>query len=125
MNGVYLPGSVEVAYNQHSTQRRKEFYGDDVDVFRPERWLDAAPERLSDGGEKLGEMERTLELVFGTGRFGCLGRDVAMMELSKVFPSLLASFEWGIVDPVRPMSTICWGVHVQTDLWLWARERRK
>ena len=123
VNGVFIPGGVEVAFNARATQRRKEIFGDDANIFRPERWLDAA--MLTDGGEKLSKMERTLELVFGSGRFGCLGKHVAMMELDKVFAALLQEFELGIMDPVKPLKTICWGIHVQDDFWVWARGRRE
>jgi cytochrome P450 len=123
VNGVFLPGGVEVAVSQVATHRRKDVYGDDANIFRPDRWIDA--DKLNDGGEKLHMMERTLELVFGSGRFGCLGKHVAMMELDKIFVALLQKFEWGIVDPIKPMETICWGIHVQNAFWLWARERRE
>jgi cytochrome P450 len=52
-------------------------------------------------------MERMLELVFGSGRFGCLGQHIAMIELDKVFVALLQEFELGIVDPMKPMETVC------------------
>jgi cytochrome P450 len=93
VNGVFLPGGVEVAVSQVATHRRKDVYGDDANIFRPDRWIDAG--RLNDGGEKLHMMERTLELVFGSGRFGCLGKHGAMIELDKVFASLLLEFELG------------------------------
>ena len=118
VNGVFLPSGIEIGYNQHSTMRRKEIFGTDAIVFRPERWLEAA-------GEQLQEMERTQDMVFGSGRFSCLGKDVAIMELSKIFPALLGEFEWGIVNPAKPLNTVCWGAHVQSDFWLSVRERRK
>ncbi len=70
-------------------------------------------------------MERTLDIVFGSGRFRCLGKDVAMMDLSKIFPALLGKFKCGIVNPVKPLSAVCWGAHVQSDFWLSVRERGK
>lgn len=118
VNGVFLPGGLEIGYNQHSTMRRKDVFGADANVFRPERWLEAV-------GEQLQEMERTLDMVFGSGRFSCLGKDVAMMELSKIFPALLGEFEWSIVNPAKPLKTLCWGAHVQSNFWLSVRERRK
>lgn len=41
-------------------------------------WIEAGPERLK-------EMEATAGLIFGYGKWQCLGRDVAMLELNKVF----------------------------------------
>lgn len=47
-------------------------------MFRPERWLDSSP-------EKIREQEKTLEIVFAFGKYQCLGRNVALMEMNKVF----------------------------------------
>lgn len=57
--------------------RDKELFGHDTDVFRPERWLvaDAVKRR---------EMERVTELLFGYGRWMCPGKQIALLELSKV-----------------------------------------
>lgn len=33
VNGVFLPGGIEIEYNQHSTMRRKEVLGADANVF--------------------------------------------------------------------------------------------
>lgn len=56
--------------------RNKKIFGEDVDVFQPERYLDRP------NGE---EMQRTVELVFGTGRWMCVGKQVALMERNKIF----------------------------------------
>src|SRR5256714_3952114 len=77
VNGVFLPGGVEVAVSQVATHRRKDLYGDDANFFQPDRWIDA--ERLNDGGEKLHTMQRTLALVFGSGRGGFLCTHAAMV----------------------------------------------
>lgn len=118
VNGVFLPGGIEIGFNSHSMMRRRDIFGAEASVFRPERWLEAA-------GEQLLEMERTLDMVFGSGRFSCLGKDVAMMELSKILPALLGQFEWSVFDPAKPLKTLSWGAHVQSDLWLSVRERKK
>ena len=53
-------------------------YGADADVYRPERWLEATELKLQ-------AMTRSVELVFGTGKYGCLGKTIAFLELNKVF----------------------------------------
>jgi cytochrome P450 len=61
-----------------ATHRNKAIFGEDAEVFRPERWLEAT-------GETLQRMERTIEVLFGSGRYGCLGKSVAFVELDKFF----------------------------------------
>jgi hypothetical protein len=58
--------------------RRSDIFGDDAALFRPERWL---------GGDSrlIRHREKVWELSFSHGRFVCLGRPIALMELNKVF----------------------------------------
>jgi len=77
--GVKLPPGAQVSWCVVGVMRSKEFWGDDADEFRPERWLDVESEA------KLKEMDARVGLVFGYGKWQCLGRDVALMELNKVF----------------------------------------
>ena len=58
--------------------RSTSVFGLDANVFRPERWLDTPEADLQ-------RMERNNELIFGYGRFKCLGKAVAYVELNKVF----------------------------------------
>ena len=67
-NGLYLPPGTEIGVCMWELIRNNTaVYGEDAKVFRPERWLEASP-------EKLARMERTVELNFGHGRFPMLGR---------------------------------------------------
>ena len=77
VNGIFIPGGVEVAFNPTMTMRRKDIFGDDSNVFRPERWVDADESTRN-------KYERTTELVFDSGRYGCLGKNIAMMELNNL-----------------------------------------
>ena len=56
-----------------------------MNVFRPERWLETPEPQLQ-------EMERSVELIFGYGRFKCLGRSVALVELNKIFVEVCELF---------------------------------
>jgi cytochrome P450 len=117
---TFIPPGVEVCWSPFSMMHRKDVFGMDADVFRPERWLEAADDSNKD---VLNKMDRTLDLVFGSGKYGCLGKTVALLELDKVFVALLYDFDWAVVDPVTPIRTRCHGVHVQTDIWLRAYPR--
>jgi hypothetical protein len=57
--------------------RLKNIFGEDADVFRPERWLEA-------GEEERKRMEGVVGLCFGWGKYSCLGRRVAEVESGKV-----------------------------------------
>lgn len=76
--GIHVPEGTEVGASVFSVHNLERIYGHDAEMFRPERWLEA-------DGEKLKAMERTLQLVFKAGKWQCLGRDVAAIELNKTF----------------------------------------
>jgi cytochrome P450 len=76
IHGRFIPGGTKIGHNMWSIQRH-EVYGADLHMYRPERWLEA--------GVKQVQMEKVLDLVFGHGRWGCLGKPIAYIELNKVF----------------------------------------
>lgn len=79
INGKFVPGGTHVGFAVFGAFRDKDVFGDDADVFRPERWLEG------DDEAHMAQMVRAVDLVFGSGRYSCLGRPLAMMELNKVF----------------------------------------
>lgn len=78
INGVFLPGGTNIGVNTWAVLRAPEVFGEDADIFRPERWLEATPEQYA-------KMERASEWVWGYGKYVCLGKNVALIELNKVF----------------------------------------
>jgi cytochrome P450 len=78
INGQFVPAGTKVGTAVFGMMRNKKIFGEDADVFRPERWLDASPEKIK-------EREQAVDLVFGSGRFRCLGSSVALIELNKIF----------------------------------------
>ncbi|KAK1518273.1 major facilitator superfamily transporter [Colletotrichum abscissum] len=130
-NGVFIPGGTRVGWSSWAMFRRPDVFGEDADEFRPERWLagqgeDAKEEDGTAGAaeEKLREMEATIELIFSHGRYQCLGRPVALMELNKVFFELLRRLELTICDPLDPWKTFNCGIHAQSEYWIRAQRRR-
>ncbi|KAK4167943.1 cytochrome P450 [Cladorrhinum sp. PSN259] len=114
--GVHLPAGTWVGYCAWGVMRRPEIFGEDAAEFRPERWLEAGPEKLK-------EMESTLELTFGYGRWQCLGKTIALIELNKVFVELLRRFDLVVVDPTNPWTTKNIGIHSQSNLWIKGSKR--
>lgn len=82
INGVFIPGETQVAFSMHAMMHREDLFGHDADMFRPERWLTDV--------DTLKAHERVWELSFGCGRFSCLGKGIALMELDKVFVEVSA-----------------------------------
>ena len=77
INGVFIPGGVEIGVNTWGIMRDEDIFGPDPEMFRPERWLGLPDARYA-------EMARVVDLTFGGGRFKCLGKSVAMIELNKI-----------------------------------------
>lgn len=109
--GIRIPGGTKVGLCWYGISRNKESYGKDSQVFRPERWLEAE-------GEALERMERTNDLIFSPGRWGCLGKGLALMTLNKVFVELLRRFDFQVIDPSRPIKSFNMGAFVQSDMWV-------
>lgn len=75
--GYNLPEGTFVGFNAWGLQRNKDVYGEDADLYRPERWL-------TDDEARLHAMYQTHSLMFGYGATQCLGMSLAMIETTKV-----------------------------------------
>ncbi|KDN62705.1 putative cytochrome P450 [Colletotrichum sublineola] len=109
--GVYLPEGTRIGYGAWAIFHRTDLWGPDAHEFRPERWLEADKEELK-------QMEGRLELIFGYGKWKCLGRNVAMMELQKVFVELLRRFKLELVNPTEPWESRNYGIFLQSGFWI-------
>lgn len=115
INGYFVPEGTQVGMNFFGLMRSKETWGSDADTFRPERWLEAQADADRD---RLRRMNAIVDLDFGFGKYQCLGKPIAMMELNKIFVELLRRYNFTIVDPQSPIharSAIFW---VAKDFWL-------
>ncbi|KLJ09236.1 hypothetical protein EMPG_15344 [Blastomyces silverae] len=100
-----------------------EVFGGDAEVFSPGRWLGRREfsQEQSNGekeAERLNRMERTVELVFGQGKWGCLGKPISLLEINKVLVELLRRFDFAILNPAHPMDTFNYGVSMQKRLYM-------
>ncbi|OHF00181.1 cytochrome P450 86A1 [Colletotrichum orchidophilum] len=77
--GVHIPAGTNVAWAPWTVMRSKEVFGQDADLFRPERWLNISAERWR-------AMDQQVMMDFAAGsRWECLGKNIAMIELNKVY----------------------------------------
>lgn len=78
LNGLFVPEKTSIGSSAFGVMRNKKVWGEDACLFRPERWLEGDKEEIQ-------QKESNLELVFGYGKYQCLGKNIARMELNKVF----------------------------------------
>lgn len=55
MAPIFVPKGGLVSWNLWALHRRKDYFGEDAEVFRPERWLDEEEEGEMGGGKKKGK----------------------------------------------------------------------
>ncbi|KAI6784042.1 uncharacterized protein J7T54_004588 [Emericellopsis cladophorae] len=107
--GVHIPAGTNVAWSAHAALRDREVFGADADFYRPDRWVRATEEEYR-------LMDNSVDLCFGSGRWGCLGRPVATIELNKMVPELLRRFDFAALNTERPIVNKFHGVLIQQDL---------
>ena len=90
--GKFIKGGTIVGCNPWVIHRRREVFGEDVDVFRPERWI--ADDRKGKESEqrRIKEMSGTM-LHFGMGARTCIGKNISLLEIYKLVPTVLRRFE--------------------------------
>jgi cytochrome P450 len=113
--GYPIPEGVQVGHNIYGLLRHPDIFGADNEVFRPERWFEAEEAGET---ERLKEMNGAVDLIFGYGKYQCLGRTIAQMELNKIFIELLRRYEFTIINPDRPMRLLSAAMLIMDDFWV-------
>ena len=83
--GEHIAGGTIVGCSAWVIHRREEIYGQNVEAFRPERWLEADKEARK-------KMEACM-LQFGMGARTCIGKNISLLEIYKLVPTFLRRFE--------------------------------
>ncbi|KAJ5095271.1 hypothetical protein N7532_007562, partial [Penicillium argentinense] len=114
---VYVPGGACIGYSAYAMHRSENIYGKDAKAFWPERWFESDP-------TKLAEMVRANDLIFGYGKFQCLGKPVAQIEIGKLVFELLRNFELALINPTHPWDVRnILGLFSVTNMWVQVMER--
>jgi hypothetical protein len=139
IHGRFLPAGTRIAPSNWALMRKMDVFGQDAELFRPERWLEVE-------GAQATNMRRHVELVFGYGRWACAGKSIAFLELNKIFvevcymmpdiirldswgdcadiEKLLRRFDFQLVNPTRPWSSINHNLFLQKNMWVHVTERK-
>ncbi|KAL0484128.1 cytochrome P450 [Acrasis kona] len=82
-DGVFIPKGTNVTYFLCMTMHNAEIWGDDVEQFRPERFIED-PSFL--------ERNRFEYLPFSSGPRSCIGQPLAQMEMWMIISKLMSEF---------------------------------
>jgi cytochrome P450 len=75
IDGRHVPSGMEISCSPWIVNRDPSLYGNDAELFRPDRWLGTLEER---------KLLTKYSETFGYGSRACLGKDLAMLILYKV-----------------------------------------
>lgn len=90
---VLVTKGAYVAYSSYALHRRRDIWGADADSFRPERWLDVAPDSA--------RPEWSFVPFLGGPR-ACLGQQLAITEVGFVTVRLCQAFSQLNAHDTRP-----------------------
>lgn len=85
IDGHAVPAGTIVSCSPWVIHRNSSIYGDDIEIFRPERWLQASPSVKT-------RMEKFL-CPFGFESRLCLGREMALFEVYKLGATLFSQYQ--------------------------------
>jgi cytochrome P450 len=83
LGNIRIPKGTAVCWSAWAVLHSKDVFGEDADIFSPDRWLpreDVDPAKEKD---RIRTMDQIVDLCFGAGKWQCLGRPIAMIELGK------------------------------------------
>ncbi|KAE8147819.1 cytochrome P450 [Aspergillus avenaceus] len=95
--GQYIPQGCIVGMNPYVVARNRSIWGEDAEVFRPERWL-RDPRESEDEYQARLRLMNASDLAFGAGSRVCIGKNLGMLEVYKVMATLVSRFEIELVD---------------------------
>jgi cytochrome P450 len=85
IEGHTIPGGTIVGCNAWVVHKSEEVFGERVDEYVPERWINADAEHFK-------QMEGTM-FQFGAGARTCIGKNISLLEIYKLIPSFMRRFD--------------------------------
>ncbi|SJX62584.1 related to Benzoate 4-monooxygenase [Sporisorium reilianum f. sp. reilianum] len=80
-----IPAGTTVGISPYVLHRNTKAFGTDAEMYRPERWLE--------GGEEGRKALERFNMTFGGGSRACIGKNISLMELSKIIPEILLRYD--------------------------------
>ncbi|CAN9426650.1 unnamed protein product [Alternaria alternata] len=86
--GQFIPEGYTVGINAAVMHFDRRVFGQDADIFNPDRWMD--PVRAN-------QMDKYM-MSFGGGTRTCIGKNIALIELHKLSPQLVWNYHFEFYD---------------------------
>ncbi|KAI1095697.1 benzoate 4-monooxygenase cytochrome P450 [Rostrohypoxylon terebratum] len=93
IDGYKIPPGTVVGVNPWVIHHNADIFGEDVNVFRPERWIERTQDCIN-------EMKKNL-FSFGAGPRMCIGKNIAMMQIYKFTAEFYRRFKAELADPKK------------------------
>ncbi|KXH25220.1 hypothetical protein CSIM01_04164 [Colletotrichum simmondsii] len=82
-----------VGVNTWVLHRNKDVFGADADEYRPDRWFSQDKEHIS--------LMESNWIPFGVGSRTCIGKNISLLEINKLVPIWVKTFDFTPVEPER------------------------
>ncbi|KAJ5916591.1 Cytochrome P450 [Penicillium tannophilum] len=102
--GPFLPAGTIVGANPWVIHRHSCF-GEKVDSFIPERWLQMNEESEREYQDRKQQMLRAT-FTFGAGPRTCIGKNISLLEIYKLMPSLFLTYKITLENPEKEWTTV-------------------
>jgi cytochrome P450 len=110
--GNFVKGGTIVGCSAWVIHRRPEIFGEDVDLYRPERWLVDKKKNEESEKARIKEMNACM-FHFGMGSRTCIGKNISLLEVYKLVPTVLRRFEVCVTLPLGIPEGVC--LELKTD----------
>jgi cytochrome P450 len=90
--GHYVKGGTIVGCSAWIIHQNKDVFGEDVETYRPERWLVDESKGRESEERRIKTMDGNM-FQFGMGSRTCIGKNISLLEVYKLVPSMLRRFE--------------------------------
>ncbi|KAK9441613.1 Cytochrome P450 [Metarhizium brunneum] len=98
-DGRFIPAGTNVGINPAVVTRDVGVFGEHIDRFVPERWLQRRDEGSDQFIRRRRQMEEAGDLMFGAGSRACTGKHFAKVEMYKLMATLYSMFHIRLPDP--------------------------
>jgi cytochrome P450 len=83
--GHFLPGGTIVGTSAWPLHAKESIFGANPREFRPERWIEASESQKS--------LMNSMMFSFGMGGRSCVGKNISLIQIHKVIPTILRRYE--------------------------------